>query len=293
MGPDAVRVIDLHTHTTASDGKCTPAELVDRAARAGVSVLAVTDHDTLGGCAAAAAACAGHGLAFVTGVEITAVVQERDVHVLGYFVDPASPAFDGFLAEQRGRRIERIREMAAKLAARGLVLDVDAVLSPGLSDTRRAAGRPWVARALVDAGYVSTVAEAFDRWLSPGTPAFVPRIGASPQDVFRCIQRAGGLASLAHPALLKHDEWIPAYIDAGLDAIEVYHSDHDEAATARYLALARTRHLLVTGGSDFHAADEHGGGEPGRVALPRADYERLLEARATRRATASGAPASS
>lgn len=286
-------MIDLHTHTTASDGKYSPEQLVARAAKAGVSVLAVTDHDTVAGCEAAAAACATRGLEFVNGIEVTAVADERDVHVLGYFVDPHSPAFNAFLAEQRERRIDRIREMVEKLAARGLVLDLDKVLSPSVSDTKKAAGRPWIARALVEAGHVPNIAEAFNQWLSHGKPAFVPRIGATPAEVFVRIQDAGGLATLAHPFLLKHDEWIPGFVDAGMDAIEVYHSDHDAAATAHYRAMASRYSLLVTGGSDFHADDAHGGGEPGKVSLPKADYERLVEARATRRATASGSSTSS
>jgi predicted metal-dependent phosphoesterase TrpH len=286
-------VIDLHTHTTASDGRCSPAELVSRAAAAGVTVLAVTDHDTMSGCAESADACRGHGIDFVHGIEVTAVVDSRDVHVLGYFVDPASEVFERFLAEQRQRRLDRVREMVARLAAHGIALDIDAVLGPGVRDTKKSAGRPWIARALVDAGHVPNVSEAFNRWLSNGRPAFVPRLGAPPEEVFARIHDAGGLASLAHPILLKHDDWIPAYAAAGLDALEAYHSDHDEAATAHYLALARTLHLVVSGGSDYHADDAHGGGPPGKVSLPRADYERLLERRATSRATASGVSTSS
>jgi predicted metal-dependent phosphoesterase TrpH len=286
-------LIDLHTHTTASDGKFTPPELVARAARAGVTVLGVTDHDTMAGCGSAAAACAAQGIEFVTGIEVTAVADERDVHVLGYFLDADDVAFNTFLAEQRERRLDRIRQMVGKLAGHGLTLDLDAVLEPAVSDTKKAAGRPWIARALVEGGHVATISEAFDRWLSFGKPAFVPRIGAAPAEVFARIKAAGGLATLAHPALLKNDAQVEACIASGLDAIEVYHCDHDQAATARYLALARRHNLLVTGGSDFHADDSHGGGAPGKVTLPRADYDRLLEARAARRATASGASISS
>lgn len=287
-------MIDLHTHTTASDGKDPPATLVARAAAAGVTVLAVTDHDTMSGCAAAAEACRQHGLEFVPGIEVTAVAAERDVHVLGYFIDPASAVFERFLAEQRQRRIDRIRQMIDRLASQGIALDVEAVLGPGLTDSGKSAGRPWIARALVEAGHVPNVAEAFNRWLATGRPAFVPRIGASPPDVVARIHEAGGIASLAHPVLLKHDEWIPDFAAAGLDALEVYHTDHDEAATAHYLAMANTLGLAISGGSDYHADDAHGGGTPGKVALPRSDYERLLVvSRAARRATASGPSTSS
>ena len=285
-------MIDLHTHTTASDGKCAPVELVARAAHAGVTVLAVTDHDTLAGCPAAAAACAERGMEFVTGIEVTAVADTRDVHVLGYFIDPASAVFEAFLAVQRERRVHRIREMLTRLAAHGIRLDADVVLRAALTDTSKSAGRPWIARALVDEGHVPNVAEAFNRWLSDGRPAFVPRIGASPEEVIHRIHEAGGVVSLAHPGLLKHDDWIPGYAEAGLDALEAYHSDHDGAATAHYLTLAQSLGLAVSGGSDYHADDAHGGGGPGKVSLPRADYDRLL-ARAATRATASGPATSS
>jgi predicted metal-dependent phosphoesterase TrpH len=267
-------LIDLHTHTTASDGRCTPEDLAARASTAGVTVLAVTDHDTVAGCAAAAAACERLGIGFVNGIEITAVTPARELHVLGYFVDVESPGFETFLATQRQRRVERTREMIARLATCGLPLDVDAILGPGLSDTGRAVGRPWIARALVERGYVGSVNEAFDRWLGRGKPAFVPRTGADAEAVIARIHDAGGIASLAHPVLIGDDEVIPKLAAAGLDALEAYHSDHDRAATARYLARARELGLLVTGGSDFHGDAGHGGA-PGSASLPREEFARL------------------
>jgi predicted metal-dependent phosphoesterase TrpH len=286
-------LIDLHTHTTASDGKLPPAELVARAAEAGVRVLGIADHDTVGGCTAARAACDRAGIVFVDGIEITAVVDEADVHVLGYFVDIASASLQQFLAEQRQHRVDRIRQMVAKLAALGMPLDADEILQPGVDDASRSIGRPYIARALLAKGHVGSVSEAFEKWLTRGKPAFVPRIGASPEDVFDQIHKAGGLVSLAHPLLSKVDDRIPGYVEAGLDALEVYHSDHDAEATARYLALARSLGVLVTGGSDFHADEEHGGGGPGSVTLPEADYERLTARHAANRATASGSLTSS
>jgi predicted metal-dependent phosphoesterase TrpH len=272
-------LIDLHTHTNASDGRCSPEELAARAAAAGVTTLALTDHDTVAGCAATGAACRQLGVDFVPGIEITAVTGDRDVHVLGYFLDLESPSLQAFLALQRRRRIDRVREMIGRLAEHGIELDAHAILEPGLSDSTRAAGRPWIARALIAAGHVSTVNEAFDRWLARGRPAFVPRTGASPEEVFGHVHASGGIASLAHPGLMKHDEWIPGFADAGLDAVEAYRSDHDAVDTQRYLAFARELNLLVTGGSDYHADDEHGGGGPGSVSLPREHFERLLRRR--------------
>ena len=294
-------MIDLHTHTTASDGRCTPAELVARAAAAGVTVMAVTDHDTVSGCDAAAASCAAAGIAFVAGIEITAVRSTSagratgDVHMLGYFIDPASSALDAFLVEQRRQRIDRLREVAARLASLGMPLDIEAILQPAIEDPRKSAGRPWIARALVARGYVASSDEAFEHWLVRGRPAFVPRPGASTSEVISRVHDAKGICSLAHPALMGtagEADWIGDLVSNGLDAIEAYHSEHDSAATARYLAMASTMGVAVSGGSDYHGDPSHGPDHPGAVSLPRADYEELVR-RATIRATASGASTSS
>ena len=267
-------MIDLHTHTTASDGRCGPAELVARARAAGVSVLGVTDHDTVAGCGEAEAACAGGGIEFVPGIEVTAVLEGLDVHVLGYFIDTASERLLTALALQRRHRIDRFRTMAALLAEQGVTIDADAVLQPALDNPSRSVGRPWLARALVEGGHVHDTAEAFDRWLAPGRPAFVPRTGAEPEEIFAWIHEAGGIASLAHPGLLRHDDWIPRFARGGLDAIEAYYPKHDAEATARYLDHARDLGLAVSGGSDYHADEKHGMG-PGCVVLPREAYEAL------------------
>jgi 3',5'-nucleoside bisphosphate phosphatase len=268
-------LIDLHTHTTASDGRCSPAALVARAAAQRVHVLAVTDHDTLAGCDDAEAACAAAGIQFVSGIEMTAVCDRADVHVLGYFFDRTSAALIAFLDEQRRRRIDRVREMIDKLARHGIKLDAASILEPARNDPRRSAGRPWIARALVDGKFVATTDEAFDRWLARGRPAYVPRTGAGAPEVIARIHAAGGVASLAHPALIARDEWIKPFADAGLDAIEAYHSEHDEAASQRYLALARRLGLAVTGGSDFHGDPSHGPAEPGAVSLPQEHFDEL------------------
>ena len=267
-------MIDLHTHSTASDGRLSPSDLVVRAAAAGVTVLGLTDHDTTGGVSEAALAAAGKGIELVPGIEVTAVVDGADVHVLGYFVDAASPSLGVFLDAQRRQRVDRVRQMIGKLASLGVVLDADAILAPGLADRTKAVGRPWIAAALVAGGYAANKDDAFDRWLSRGRPAFVPRQGAAPVDVIRCIHDAGGLASLAHPVLAGRDDLIPGWAGDGLDAIEVYHSDHDAETSAHYLALATRLHLLVTGGSDYHGDADHGG-EPGSVTLPPDAYAEL------------------
>jgi predicted metal-dependent phosphoesterase TrpH len=285
-------LIDLHTHTTASDGRSSPSDLVARAAAAGVTVLSVTDHDTLAGCAEAERACHAAGVLFVSGIEITAMRDDADVHVLGYFIDRQSPAFLAFLADQRLQRIQRVHEMVARLAAHGIALDAGAIVQPALDDPSKSAGRPWIARALVAGGFVRDTSEAFDRWLSRGRPAYVPRNAASPREVFSRIHAACGIASLAHPVLLDRDEWIDEFAIDGLDALEAYHSDHDPAVTSRYLAIADGLGLAVSGGSDFHGDASHGPASPGAVALPLDRYLELTR-RATMRASASGTETSS
>jgi 3',5'-nucleoside bisphosphate phosphatase len=267
-------LIDLHTHTTASDGLCTPSELVARAASAGVQVLSVTDHDTTAACAAVRGACELAGIEFVTGIEITSVVDGQDVHLLGYFLDPGDERLGAFLAEARRMRIDRIRRIVQRLAEHGIPLDVDAVLRPGTADQGKAAGRPWIARALIAAGRVATISEAFDRWLSRGRPAFVERIGPAPEDVLLQIHGANGIVSLAHPGLLGRDDLIHGLAAAGLDALEAYHSKHQVADTVRYLTLADRLGLGVTGGSDYHA-DPNASIRVGGVSLPRELFDAL------------------
>jgi 3',5'-nucleoside bisphosphate phosphatase len=269
-------VIDLHTHTTASDGRCSPAELVSRAAEAGLTVLAVTDHDTVAGCEAAAVACAAAHITFVPGIEITAIRFGGDVHVLGYFVDIHSPALQEFLSAQRQRRVERMQQMIARLASHGIRLDADAIVQPALDDPSKAAGRPWIARALVAGGHVASTNEAFETWLARGRPAFVPRTGAPPEEVVTRIHDAGGIASLAHPGLLGHDDWIPEFAAGGLDAIEAFHSEHDTLMTATYLSIAKRLKLAISGGSDYHADESHGAVHLGAIALPSEHFDGLV-----------------
>jgi predicted metal-dependent phosphoesterase TrpH len=219
---------------------------------------------------------------FVPGIEITAVCEEADVHILGYFIDTGSEALLDFLSVQRALRIERVTHIVDRLRALGIPLDADAIVQPALEDQARTVGRPWIARALVKAGFVQTTDEAFDRWLARGRSAFVPRTGAPPAEVIARIHAAGGLASLAHPALVDHDDWIPGFASCGLDALEAYHSEHSPDDTARYLGLAADLALAVSGGSDFHGDQSHGPAHPGAVSLPAGDFERLVARRRMR-----------
>jgi predicted metal-dependent phosphoesterase TrpH len=268
-------VIDLHLHTTASDGRSSPTALVEEAAAAGVTTIGVTAHDTLAGIPEVRAAARDRGVAVVAGIEITAVHDSRDVHVLGYFLDPAHAELGEFLTRMRGERRRRAAEIVAILERLGAPVDLSAIEAER-GRGGKSLGRPLIAAALVAAGHVESIADAFERYLGDGRPAFVPRAGAVPAQVVEIIARAGGLSSLAHPGKLGLDPLVEGLAAAGLDAIEVYHPDHDEAAVDRYRHLADRYSLLVTGGSDYHGPGSGREGGLGRVGLPAPDYARLV-----------------
>ncbi len=270
-------MIDLHAHTTASDGRSTPRELVDRARAVGITTLAVTDHDTMAAVAETAAIAASEGLGFVPGIEITSVSRGKDAHVLGYFLSPEAPGLSELITDQRRRRVERAREIGRRLEQMGAPIDVDALLASAGERSGKAIARPQIAQALIAAGHVATVAEAFDRFLGETCAAYVPHTGASPAEVVRLIAAGGGIASLAHPGHLKQDDVIPELVDAGMAALEVYHSSHDEAATAHYLQIARRHSLAVTGGSDYHGEGVRRAEFFGVVNLPKDEFLGFLK----------------
>ena len=248
---------------------------------AGVHVMAVTDHDTVAAVTPVSRAAAAVGIACVPGIEITAVDDGRDIHVLGYFIDIAGTELDEFLSRQRAERRRRVLAIADQLGRLGAPIDGASLLTGADEQAGRAVGRPLVAAALVRAGHASDVADAFHRYLGEGRPAFVERPGAPSAEVIALIGRAGGLSSLAHPGKMNRDGIIPGLIDAGLSAIEVFHPDHTEHDVQRYHQLARGAGLLVTGGSDYHGPGSGRTGGLGRVGLPDEAYE-ALAARASR-----------
>ena len=240
--------------------------------------MAVTDHDTTAAIGAVQRFARDRNIAAVSGIAITSMEAGRDLHVLGYFFDPADAALGTFLATQRRARVARVETISQCLAGLGMPVDIGPLLASAHRDPARSIGRPQLARAMVDAGYVADTREAFDRWLGSGAPAFVARSGPTPEETIAIIHAAGGLASLAHPGA---DDVTPARISAlaasGLDAIEVFHSDHDAVMTDRYAVLARELRLLVTGGSDFHGDPSHGL-SPGSVMVPAEEWDRLWAA---------------
>jgi 3',5'-nucleoside bisphosphate phosphatase len=269
-------VIDLHLHTTASDGLLTPADLVQRLRRASITAFSVTDHDTCAGLTEASRAAAASGLTFITGIEISALANGREIHILGYGFDAADQELAAFLDAQRRVRTARARDLLRRLADLGMPVEAGRLFSSDAEAAERSLGRPQVARLMVEAGHAASVNDAFERWLSRGRPAYVPREGPSPSEAVLRIRRAGGLASLAHPGISACDDLIPGLVAEGLEGLEVWHTDHDPSQTSRYLGMANEHGLAATGGSDFH------GDEPGRdcglgsIDVPEEAFARLM-----------------
>lgn len=267
-----VPAADLHLHTTASDGLDTPADLVRRARRAGITTISVTDHDTLSAIPDVQALAPAAGLGFVAGVEITAVWEGTDVHLLAYFVDPRSPRLSQFLSDQQADRLRRARLMAGRLSALGVPIEIDRLIERCGTGV---VSRPVLARALVEAGHVPSVDSAFDRYLAEGQPAYVPRCGAAPAEVVQLARADGAFVSIAHPGVTGQDHLIPGLVESGLGAVEAYHPDHSQEDTARYLAMADEHGLAVSGGSDDHGEQTRDRDGFGRVGLSDEEFARF------------------
>jgi len=275
--------IDLHTHTTASDGLLCPEALVQAVQAAHLDVFSITDHDTLDALAGAEAHAGARGLRLIPGIELSAMWRKKfELHLLGYFFDPADPRLLGFLRARREARRTRLTAMLDRLRGMGIVVAADDVLACARDGN---VGRPHLARVLVQRGLVGSPDEAFERYLGEGKPAYVPRPDVTMAEAIRVIHDAGGLASLAHPGLHNHDEALPDLVASGLDGIEVYHVTHPPGQVRHYRRQAERWGLVVTGGSDFHgAAGDAYGPAPGMPCLPEADFVRLQAAAGARQA---------
>jgi predicted metal-dependent phosphoesterase TrpH len=268
-----MKFADLHLHTQFSDGTFTPEELVLRAQNVGLSCIALTDHDTVEGCARAAAAAANVQMDFIPGAELTAEHADVEVHVLGYFLDTQNPVLLERLAKFQSDRQNRIHGMCAALNKLGVPIKAESVFA--LANCK-SPGRPHVARTLVKENLIGSLDEAFDRFLKKGRPAWVPKTKMSALEAVELIHQSGGLAVMAHPGLNRSDDIIPALVEAGLDGIECFHTKHSTVMSERYLEIAEKYNLLVTGGSDCHGFSKK---QPliGTVKLP---YEHVEKMRA-------------
>jgi predicted metal-dependent phosphoesterase TrpH len=241
-------MIDLHAHTTASDGRLSPSELVRRAAEAGVTHLAITDHDTVAGIAEARAAASG--VTIVPGIEVSTRLATKDLHVLGHFVDPEHPALRAFAAAQLRERRARMERMVENLRRLNIAVELREVEAVAGSDNLC---RPHLARVLVQKNVVRDVQDAFSKYLGDGRPGYAPHRTPSAGEAIALIHEAGGVASLAHPQVDGVDRADLEQLRAlGLDGLEVFRPDQAAPLHHKWLELARALELLPTGGSDFH-----------------------------------------
>ncbi|NLD74081.1 MAG: PHP domain-containing protein [Chloroflexi bacterium] len=239
-------IVDLHIHTTASDGVHTAQEVVDLALRAGLRVMAITDHDTLAALPAALDAASGR-IQMIPGVEISCEGPRGEVHLLAYYIDRENVPLREALARSQHARIGRARAVLERLRGLGIDISWERVLQLAGDG---AIGRPHIAAALTEAQHVGSVREAFDRYLAQDRPAFVARAKLSPEEAIRLARQAGGVPVLAHP--WGQEEMVPALARAGLAGLEAYYTGYSDQVVSGLVALAKRHRLITTGGSDFH-----------------------------------------
>lgn len=267
--------VDLHVHTTASDGRFTPAEIVRKAADLDLSFISICDHDTVAGIAPALAAAEAYpGLVVIPGVEISTDVPKGEVHMLGYFIDFNDAALEQTLSRLRDSRVIRGEEMVAKLAGLGIYVDwprVREIAGGG------AIGRPHIAQAMLEKGYIRSLREAFDKYLGRDGPAYVEREKLAPAQTVSLVLASGGLPVMAHPYTIPEPEPLIAELrDSGLVGIEAYYGTQTEEQTRGLVAIAERYGLIPTGGTDYHGIEEIGENRLGSVNVPFESPRRLI-----------------
>ena len=260
---------DLHIHTTASDGILSPEELVRKAVKIGLDIIAITDHDTIEGIPPAIKAAKEFPqLTVIPGIEISSEPQEGEAHILGYFLDYTNRKLVDTLNELRTARLERGRKMVSKLNELGMGIEWDRVQYLG-GEGAGSAGRPHIAQALLEAGYVSTMKEAFQKYIGRDRPAYVARKKVIPVEAIQLILEAEGVPVLAHPADIKNlATFLTPLKQAGLKGLEVYYGGYHDTTVNNLLKLAREHGLVITGGSDYHGLDDSVGKELGSIDIP-------------------------
>ncbi len=270
--------IDLHLHTTASDGAFAPANLVRMAHEASLDCIAITDHDSTDGVAAAQEAGQNCGVRVIAGIEFNTMWHGQSVHILGYFVDMEHPELQTVVARQRDGRLYRAQKMVEKLAVLDLPLSWEDILERADGG---AVGRPHIAKAMMEQGYVRDSNEAFAKYLGHGMPAYVEQPKLTPGDAVTLLHQAGGAAGLAHPYNVEGadqvdlDTLVPELADAGLDAIETYYTGYTAGQQAEILDIAERLDLIPTGGSDFHGGGILTQARLGAISVPPESLARL------------------
>jgi predicted metal-dependent phosphoesterase TrpH len=256
---------DLHTHTTHSDGHNTPLELLQKAKAAGISILGIADHDSVGALEDAIEIGRTMGIEVIPGMELSATSPEGEIHVLGYFMDFRSPELTEALAIFRQKRLERVERIVGKLNRLKIPLTVESVLAEATGDS---VGRPHIANALVNNGHAATYHQAFSKFIGEGRPAFEKKAEFSPEETIRLIAAAGGLSFLAHPGRSVDETLLHRLIRSGLDGIEVNHPSHQPEMVQYYRGIVGEYFLLESGGSDYHGGAKNDDHLLGRVGVP-------------------------
>ncbi|EHQ90289.1 PHP domain-containing protein [Desulfosporosinus youngiae] len=252
---------DLHCHTTASDGLLSPKELICLAAELGLKGIGITDHDTIQGWKEAEEAGADYKIQILKGIELNTDWQGKEIHILGYELDPAAGYLINKLKTIREAREQRMLDIIQRLSAQGIRIGEDEVRQLAQGES---IGRPHIAHVLLERGFVGSIQEAFERFIGIGAPAYVPRYRLTTEEGIALIREAHGIPVLAHPGMQRLEGEISTWVKFGLQGIEVSHSEHSSADVARYQALAQQYNLLMTGGSDFHGEVRKPGVELGR-----------------------------
>jgi len=263
-------MVDLHVHSTASDGTWTPQEVIAQATRAGLEVLALTDHDTIDGFLIARDAARDQGIRLIPAVEFNTDVTDKEIDILGYFWDmPRDEDLTRILHHRQQDRIRRAREMVQRLNDLGIMVTYDRVraIAQGV------VARPHVAQAMIEQGYVQSQKEAYERYLNLGAPAYVYRDPLHPAEAISWIRRAGGIPVVAHPGLIGDDGVLDALVQAGLMGLEAYYPEHSAEESARYVGFAAQHGLLTTAGSDCHGPGRKKYYPLGSVFLPDVAWE--------------------
>jgi len=270
---------DLHIHTTYSDGAFSAGAVVARARHAGLTCIAITDHDHVGAIGEARAAGTQLGIEVIAGVELSTTLAQQDVHLLGYFLDPAYPPLQEYLTSMRAERMRRAERMVEKLNGMSVPLTMHAVLNQAGG---AAVGRPHIATALAAAGLAESYHEAFSRYIGFGRPAYEEKVTLAPREAIALIAEAGGVSFIAHPGASLPDTLLRELIHAGVDGIEIVHPSHSPEQTAYYRAIAEAYFLLTCGGSDFHGGGRSDEGALGKFTIP-LDHVRTIQRRAKQR----------
>ncbi|MDD5292596.1 MAG: PHP domain-containing protein [Candidatus Omnitrophica bacterium] len=269
-----MKLADLHLHTDFSDGTFSPRKLVEEAKKAGLSCIAVTDHDITAGIAPAQEA-ALDSLEVIAGIELSSEIDSKEIHILGYFVDTESARLQEEIKNIDLIRRKRVYEMVDKLKGMGMDLEPDDVFNVA---GQGSISRLHIAKAMLNKGKISNIYEAFSRYIGNKCPAYVGKFSLTPQDAIGLIKEAKGIAVLAHPAVSNCDELLPSFVDAGLRGIEAYYPEHSDIVTNYYLRVANKYNLLVTGGSDCHG-ESKSGVTVGKVTVPYELVDKLKQER--------------